>query len=136
MPGEYTYYDFDTIKDPTLRLIYRVAARLNVHRITTAGAVAVPAFDGPDSCNKDLYVFACDEIPGNIPAILADGHIILIFNPSEQIKDEMASAMDTLGHGMTFHASRPVLSLSSRPEPYLLLCPLTHLPRQDYQLYT
>jgi len=147
MPDTYAYYAYTTLCDATARLVYRVAARLDVSEIRSMGP-RTPEVPFSGIGEREMYVFSdlsvrsdntgianCD-IAAAARKSLLDGSFILILSPSEAIIAMMKKALDSLGFGMSFDARQSVFADSDTPSSYLLLCPLPHLPRQDFELYS
>ncbi len=142
MPDDYGYYACADLSDATARLVYRVAARLNVSEIRISGT-SLPEVTFHGIGKREMFVISdlsdsSDSANGIVATVrknLLDGAFILILNPSEPVNAVMKKALDTLGFGMSFDARRSIFADSVTPASYLLLCPLPHLPRQDFELY-
>ncbi|MGM9871833.1 MAG: hypothetical protein ACI31E_08625 [Muribaculaceae bacterium] len=132
MPDDYSYYAFDSLTDPTARLIYSVAAHLDTgHIIDRTGLVSQSAFRGRGT--SKLYVIASDD---TLPdTAICDNDAVMLIAPDLHGREALRRELDASGHGMSFHAFRNPLQIAPSPLPYALGCFLSHLPRQDFELY-
>ena len=141
--GPYAYYAYHTLSDPTARLIYRVAVRLNVAKIDNFGTgYPLPDFTASsrpglpfaleESYSPTLYVIAPGADITSLPQALKPGDSVLLIEPEHSALRIMNQILETVGYGMSFNAVRGfVSSLSdSAPLPYTLFCLLPHLPKQ------
>lgn len=134
MSAGYAYYAYSSLPDLTARLIYRLAARLNVAKIINHGSSS-PEVPFQGIGDRDLHVFT-EKSDHSACECLQNGDFVLIINPLPGAVEALTSTLDSIGHGMSFEAHSSLFSSSGAPAPYLLLCPLPHLPRQHFSLNT
>lgn len=151
--GPYAYYAYSTLPDPTARLVYRVASRLNVARIDDFGSgyplpdfipssrpglrVAERESNGrrESAYSPTLYVISSGADISTLPQSLLPGDAVMLIDPDATALKIMNQAIDTLGFGMSFDA-RSGLFAAPGPSPYALYCLFPHLPRQHHIIYT
>lgn len=143
-PG-YAYYAYSILSDPTDRLIYRLAARLDVAAISDFGSgYPLPDFV-PSSRVKSqpgasesptLYVIAPGGDITTLPDALRPGDSVLLVAPDADASRVIDEKLDAVGYGMSFHARRSFFSSADAPQPYSLFCLLSRLPRQSFNLNT
>ncbi len=147
--GPYAFYAYSSLPDPTARLIYRLAARLNPARLddfstgfplppyvpAKSSSLQVPT-PTPAASSPTLYVIAPGGDISALPEALSPGDSVILIDPAEPTIQLMVNTLNKFGHGMSFTARRSLFSSPSAPRPYALFCLLPHLPLQHFHLNT
>lgn len=124
----YPYYDFERLKNPHQRLLYRIAARLSPASFGVTGqadgapvSMACPHAEQRSGA-VDLLVAGADAVAEEIFPTLTAGGVVVIDGKCRTLVEALKVHLDTIGHGMTFDNGKDLC----------ILVAYTRLPRQDF----
>ena len=122
------YYDFERLKKPHQRLLYRIAARLSPASFGVTGQAdgAPVRMACPHAVQRsgavDLFVAGADAVAEEIFPTLDAGGVVVIDGKCRTLVETLKVFLDTKAHGMTFDNGKDLCVLVAYP----------HLPRQDF----
>ena len=122
------YYDFERLKSPHQRLLYRIAARLAPATYGVAGQVdGTPvgmACPQAELCfgAVDLIVAGSGAVADEIFPTLDEGGVVVIDGKCRELVEILKGYLDAKTYGMTFDNGKDMC----------ILVAYHHLPRQDF----